>query len=90
MVNKAIMEDTRKKLIYRSWHRGTKEMDLIMGHFADQFIPTCSNSDLVAYEELLIENDPDLYNWISGREDVPARLNNPVLDRLIGFQIKAK
>lgn len=82
------MENTRKKLIYRSWHRGTKEMDLIMGHFADQFVPTCSSDELKAYEELLVENDPDLYNWISGREDVPDDLQNPVLDKLIGFQIK--
>ena len=84
------MENTRKKLIYRSWHRGTKEMDLIMGTFADQNIPHMTVDELTAYEELLVENDPDLYNWISGREAVPKRLNNPILDKLIGFQITQK
>lgn len=84
------METTRKKLIYRSYHRGTKEMDLIMGRFADAFIPTCNEHELKAYEDLLHENDPDLYNWITGREEVPARLENPTLNALISFSNNRK
>ena len=84
------METTRKKLIYRSYHRGTKEMDLIMGRFADAFIPTCSDDELKAYEDLLHENDPDLYNWITGREEVPARLQNSALNALISFSNNRK
>ena len=82
------MDDLRKKLLFRSEHRGTKEMDLIMGTFAHDFLPQASDAEVKAYEELLHENDPDLYNWISEREPVPARLHdNHVLQKLVGYQV---
>jgi antitoxin CptB len=84
MVNKAIMDTRRKKLIYRSRHRGTKEMDIIMGKFADAFIPSCDDVMLNAYEILLDEQDPDLYNWIVGL--TPVTIDNVALDKLIAFQ----
>jgi len=80
------IEDTinkRKKLIFRSWHRGTQEMDIIMGRFADDFIPKCSQADLEVYEELLNEPDPDLYNWISGKEPVPANKHSSIMEQLL-------
>lgn len=81
------MDARRKKLAFRSGHRGTKEMDVIMGHFAAWFLPECSEEQLNAYEDLLNESDPDLYNWISMRETVPSDMNNPVLPLLIGYQV---
>ncbi|PCI00144.1 MAG: succinate dehydrogenase assembly factor 2 family protein [Alphaproteobacteria bacterium] len=78
------MNKQRKKLIYRSWHRGTKEMDIILGKFADKFIPTCSEDTIASYELLLKENDPDLYNWISGRENPPEPIaSNDSLRKII-------
>lgn len=81
------MDNKRKKLIFRSAHRGTKEMDLILGNFAREFIPTASDVEVDAYDELLNESDPDLYNWISGREDVPTDQTNIVLPKILGYQI---
>lgn len=63
-------------------------MDLIMGSFADRYVPKFSDIELDQYEDLLQENDPDLYNWISGRESVPDTVNNPLIERLVGFQVK--
>ena len=77
------MDIRRKRLIYRSWHRGTREMDLILGRFADTHIKEFSAEELDRYEEILTYSDPDLYNWVSGREPVPANLRTPVLDRLV-------
>lgn len=81
------MDDLRRKLLFRSEHRGTKEMDLILGTFARAFLPTANEQEVKAYEDLLLENDPDLYNWISQREPIPADKSNPILHRLIGYQI---
>lgn len=84
-----IIEDTgnrRKRLIYRSWHRGTREMDLIMGAFADQYVPGFSKAELEQYEEILNLSDPDLYNWISGQEEAPANLMNGVFERLLAYR----
>lgn len=73
----------RKRLIFRSWHRGTREMDLIMGRFADIAVPDMSESELADYAKLLEESDPDIYDWLCARADVPQASNSTVLQRLI-------
>lgn len=80
------IENKRKRLIFRSWHRGTREMDLIMGSFADQNIPQMAEDDLALYDDILQHPDPDLYSWITGKEDVPANYANAVLDQLIAHR----
>ena len=64
-------EIRRKRLKIRSWRRGTREMDLILGPFADQVLPGLSEAELAQYEALLRESDHDLYQWISGQRPVP-------------------
>ncbi len=81
------IETRRKRLIYRSWHRGTREMDLILGSFADAHVPGFSEDELSIYNGILQHSDPDLYNWITRTEPVPANLLNPVLERLLGHKI---
>jgi antitoxin CptB len=66
------MDNRRKKILFRSWHRGTKEMDLIMGNFADKHIKDLSDAQLDAYENLLEVPDLDVYDWVSGKADAPA------------------
>ncbi|MTD99440.1 succinate dehydrogenase assembly factor 2 [Paracoccus sp. YIM 132242] len=51
----------------RSWRRGMKEMDLILGHFADGPLAGLPPADLDAYEAVLAENDQDLYLWVTAR-----------------------
>lgn len=62
-----------KRLAMRSWRRGTREMDLILGPFADARLAAMPAPALAQYEALLDENDHDLYGWISGTLPVPAR-----------------
>ncbi len=56
----------------RSWRRGTKEMDLILGAFADARLAGLSVAHLATYEALLEENDQDLYLWVTGAAPPPA------------------
>lgn len=58
-------------------------MDLIMGSFAEVYVPQMSIEELDLYEELLHTPDPDVYDWISGQKSPPANLINPVLEKLI-------
>lgn len=60
-----------KRLKIRSWRRGTKEMDLILGKFSDANLRILSQSDLEVYDKMLDENDNDLYNWCSKKMDAP-------------------
>ena len=68
------IDELRRKLLYRSWHRGTREMDLILGRFAEQHLPLTDEAGLRQYEAMLQENDPDLYDWITGQAAAPDRL----------------
>jgi antitoxin CptB len=65
-------EDRMKRVRMRSWRRGTKEMDLILGPFADARLADLTRDEVDAYEALLVENDQDLYRWVSGKEQAPA------------------
>ncbi len=76
-------ERRRQRLRFRSWHRGTKEMDLLLGSFADAHLPDFGSAQLAAYEALLTQNDPDLYNWITGAELVPEAHKGEVMDLLL-------
>lgn len=62
-----------KRLRMRSWRRGTKEMDMILGPFSDGALGKLDADDLARYEALLQENDQDLYQWFSGQVAAPAQ-----------------
>ncbi len=76
------LENKRKRLIFRSDHRGTKEMDLIMGSFAKKHVPEFSEDQLAQYEELLLCNDPDLYNWLTKKEEPEDSIQGDVFEKL--------
>ena len=71
MTNKEIL---KKKIIYRSMHRGTKEMDLLLGNFVKKYINKLGNIDLRDLERLLIIEDEVIYNWyfeINSNNSIP-------------------
>lgn len=72
-----------KKLIYQSWHRGTRENDLLLGPFADAVLPNLPEADLKAYEAMLNHEDADLFAWITGQHPIPE--NEPMICRIRDF-----
>lgn len=62
-----------RRLAMRSWRRGTREMDLILGPFADSSLPGMTGEERGLYESLLAENDQDLYPWMTGASPPPPR-----------------
>ena len=70
------------RLRFRSWHRGTREMDLLMGSFADAYVASFDAKQMDDYEKILETNDPDLYNWITGLQSVPAAQDTEVMRQL--------
>ena len=76
---------TRKRLIFRSWHRGTREIDLLLGKFADTHVPGFGAEELLQYDSLLQNSDPDIYNWISRAEPVPPEEDTAVVRLLLDF-----
>jgi antitoxin CptB len=76
----------RKKLQFRSWHRGTRELDLIFGTFADAAIETLDESELDDYERLLNLPDTDLMDWMLTGKPVPADIDNALIQRILAFR----
>ncbi len=77
-------QDRLKRLRIRCWRRGMKEMDLILGPYADAALEGRVAPDLDALESLMRENDQDLYLWISGAARVPP-VHGPILDAIRSF-----
>jgi antitoxin CptB len=80
------MDDWRKKLKFRSWHRGMKEADLILGRFADANLPRLTEQELYQFEALLACADQVLLDWIHGKVEVPAEYNNNIMILLKKFK----
>ena len=76
----------RKKLLFRSWHRGTRELDLVFGPFADSAIETLDAAELDDYERLLDLQDSDLMDWVLGARPVPSEVDSPLLRRILAFR----
>lgn len=72
----------RKRALFRASHRGTREMDLIMGRFAEREVATMSEQDLQAFERMLDLPEPELFGWIMGRGPAPADTDETLLPRL--------
>lgn len=71
-LNPEELDERRRRAYFRSWHRGIREMDLLLGGYADSCLATMTDAKLKDFETLLEENDLDLLAWISGREDIPS------------------
>jgi len=79
------LDPRRRKLLFRSWHRGIREMDLIMGRFADACIGDLSGSELDDYERLIEMPDRELYSWVVGELGPPPDYDSTVLRKIRAF-----
>ena len=78
----------RKRLRFRSWHRGTKELDLLLGSFADRELPSMTADQLDRYEELLEVPEPVMAAWLIKRTLPPPEYDSDVMRRLLAFRYR--
>ena len=82
----AVERDSRtKRLHYRAWRRGTLEMDLLLGRFADSFLDAMDEGQLDRFERLLDQPDPDIHAWVDGRREVPEHQKNDIVEMILNF-----
>ncbi len=75
----------RKKILFRCWHRGMKEMDLLLGGFANAEIGKLNDTELAELENLLMANDQDLFAWMTGRKPLPEEWDGPLYRRILDW-----
>ena len=76
----------RRKILFRAWHRGLREVDLILGRFADSHIEQLSEAELTEFETLMDIPEGLLLAWLTGEADVPALHDGPLFRRLREFR----
>jgi antitoxin CptB len=79
------LDPRRRRMLFRSWHRGIREMDLIMGRFADAYIHALAPAELDEYERLMELTDQELYSWLCGEVPVAADYDTPLFRKLRDF-----
>ncbi len=81
------LDHRRKRLLFRCWHRGTREMDLILGRFADAHIAILDDADLADLERLLEVPDADLFALYSSGGELPAEAGGRLFARIKTFDV---
>jgi antitoxin CptB len=83
------LELRRRRLRFRAWHRGMREMDFIFGRFADAELARMDEHEIAELERLMEAPDPEFFAWITGQREVPAQFDTPMFRRLAAFHRSA-
>lgn len=78
----------RRKLMYRSWHRGCKETDILLGYFALKHLNTFSLYELIEYEKIVDLDDHELYYYITNKKDLPPNLDARIFSLIVSSCIQ--
>ena len=84
-LSSAELDPRRRRILFRAWRRGLREMDFLMGGFADAELPTLPESDLDDLERLLEVQDRDALTWLTGEAELPPEHDTPVFRKLKRF-----
>ena len=80
------LDSRRKRLLFQAWHRGMREMDLLLGRFADSKIESMTGSELDRFEALMGWPDPEVFAWICGDAPIPDEVDAVLVRRIADFQ----
>ncbi len=83
------LDARRRRVLFRSWHRGMREMDLVLGRFADAEIAGLGGCELDEYERLLEAEDRDVFGWLTGEAEPPSSYDTSLLRRIRAFHSHA-
>ena len=75
----------RRKILYHAWHRGTRELDLLLGRFADHAVGELTEAELDQFEALLEVDDRELFGWILGKSPVPETAPKELFSKVLAF-----
>jgi antitoxin CptB len=83
------LDARRRRLLFRAWHRGMREVDLLLGPFADAHIGSLQDHDLADFEALMEVPDDELLTWLVGRGEAAPEFRSRLLQSIIAFHAKS-
>ena len=81
------LDARQRRILYRSWHRGTREVDLLLGPFVEAEIDSMEPAEIDTLEHLMDAPDQELYAWFTGAKAVPELYDTPLFRRIRDFQM---
>lgn len=81
----ADLDPRRRRILIRAWRRGIREMDLVIGGFADAEIDRLDEAELNELELLMAEDDADLFRWVTGEAETPERFRTALFERMRAY-----
>ncbi|MEX3008941.1 succinate dehydrogenase assembly factor 2 [Hoeflea sp. TYP-13] len=82
----AELDPRRRRILFRAWHRGIREMDLILGQFADENIDRLSDAQLDVLEALMAVDDRDLVQWVTSEIPVPPEHDTEIFQQVCAYR----
>jgi len=82
----AALDARRRRLIFRAWHRGIREMDLVLGQYVDAHINKMTNKDIEELEYIMSFEDRDLFSWVIGEVKTPVTVDTPLFRDILAFR----
>lgn len=79
------LDPRRRRILVRAWRRGIREMDLVIGGFADAEISGLTDAELDQLEALMAEEDADILQWVTGERETPERFRTPLFARMASY-----
>jgi antitoxin CptB len=83
------LDGRRRRLLFRCRHRGIREMDLVLGKFADAHLASLSEAELTELERWLEIPDQQIFAWVNGSEPTPAEFDSTLFKQLRGLHGRA-
>jgi antitoxin CptB len=87
---RAELDNRRRRILFRAWHRGMKEVDLILGGFAEAKIAELSETELDDFEALLEAQDRDVFGWVTGEFETPPFFATALFQKICSFHTHLK
>ncbi len=84
-ISSANLDPRRRRVLFRAWHRGMREMDILMGKFADSELAKLSDVELDEFEALMDAPDPEIFKWMTDAVEIPREFQTALLARLKAF-----
>ena len=84
------LDPHRRKILYRAWHRGMRETDLILGPFADAHLASMNDQEIAAFEAMLEVPDREILGWITGSVPFDQTYDEVLFRRIVAFHTHSK